>query len=224
MIKNKNMDLKEHTRFNEIAQTAIILAGGKSSRMGFDKQFLEINNRRILDVLCDKLKEEFREIIIVTNKPEFYKGMSYRVVCDEIKESGPLGGIHIGLKTSSSKFSYFIACDMPNINLNYIRAMKKNIIELNKDACITKRKNGNIEPFNAFYSKSIIEHIEKQLLDNKRAIKYLIDTINAVYIDEEYAEKFNSTLDMFVNLNTKEDVSSYAKAHERIRLVYKWRK
>lgn len=176
---------------------------------------MEINDIRVLNSLCNQLKEEFKEIIIVTNKPEFYKDIPYRVVCDEIKESGPLGGIHIGLKTSSSKFAYFIACDMPNINLNYIRAMKKSIIELNKDACITKRKNGNIEPFNGFYSKSIIEHIEKQLLHNKRAIKYLIDNINAVYIDEEYAKKFNSTLDMFVNLNTKEDVSSYTKAHSK---------
>ena len=94
--------------------------------MGFDKQFLEINEVRIMENLIRELRKEFEDIIIVTNKPEEYKNSRFRIISDEIKEIGPLSGIHVGLKESKSKYVYFIACDMPNINLDYISYMKKN--------------------------------------------------------------------------------------------------
>lgn len=59
----------------EVFKTAVILAGGKSSRMGFDKQFLRINKVRIMEKLIHELSKEFEDIIIVTNKPEEYKKM-----------------------------------------------------------------------------------------------------------------------------------------------------
>lgn len=68
--------------------TAIILAGGKSSRMGFDKQFLKLDERRLMDSLIHKLESEFDEIIIVTNKPEYYIGLSHRIARDIIPEKG----------------------------------------------------------------------------------------------------------------------------------------
>ncbi len=110
--------------------TAIILAGGKSSRMGFDKQFLIINEKRVMEIVISKLRAEFKEIIIVTNKPESYKNLADKVVSDIIKGKGPLSGLHAGLKHSSSKYSYFIACDMPNINIEYIRYMKRKWLKM----------------------------------------------------------------------------------------------
>jgi len=56
--------------------TAVILAGGKSTRMGFDKQFLVINRRRLIDSLRKKLKKEFDEIVVVTNKSQYYLGFT----------------------------------------------------------------------------------------------------------------------------------------------------
>ena len=82
--------------------TAIILAGGKSSRMGFDKQFLQIDDRRIMDDVIHNLEQEFDEIIIVTNKPEEYSNYKHKIVKDIIVGKGPLSGIHVGLKESSS--------------------------------------------------------------------------------------------------------------------------
>ena len=71
--------------------TAIILSGGKSSRMGFDKQFLKIENRRLVDSMIQKLEKEFDEIIIVTNKPQEYLGLGHKITMDILKEKGPLG-------------------------------------------------------------------------------------------------------------------------------------
>lgn len=188
--------------------TAVILAGGKSARMGFDKQLIKINERRLMDSLISKLRQEFDEIIIVTNKPEYYQGLSDKIISDIIVGKGPLSGIHAGLNESSNELVYFIACDMPNINIEYIRYMKERIRNLDAYACITRFGNW-IEPFNAFYSKKLKKKIEEHLLNNRRSINSLLDKVEVHYIREEDARKYSPNWDMFLNLNTKEDLNDY---------------
>ena len=163
--------------------TAIILAGGKSSRMGFDKQFLMIHERRLMDSIIHKLREEFEEIIIVTNKPESYIGLSHKIIKDIIEDKGPLGGIHSGLKESSSQYAFIVACDMPNINMDYIRYMKSCIKDNNLDGCVTNFGDW-VEPFSSFYSKGIVEDIELHLLTNRRSINSLLKNLEIYYIEE----------------------------------------
>ncbi|WP_099188284.1 molybdenum cofactor guanylyltransferase [Tepidibacter mesophilus] len=184
-------------------KSAVILAGGKSSRMKFDKQFLEINGVRLIDVLIEKLKMEFEEIIIVTNKKEFYKDYKVKIVSDEIKDKGPLGGIHIGLKNSSSEYVYFIACDMPIVNIDYVRYMKSIIKDV--DACVTKSQN-HVEPLNSFYNKRIINDIKKHLYTDKKSLFSFLNKMNTMYINESKAREFSPKWDMFKNLNTQEDL------------------
>ena len=188
--------------------TAVILAGGKSSRMGFDKQFLRIDERRLMDSLIHKLNKEFEEIIIVTNKPEYYIGLSPIITKDIIEGKGPLSGIHAGLNLSSSEYAFVVACDMPNINMDYIRFMKSSMEDKIIDGCVTRFGNW-IEPFSSFYSKDIIKDIEEHLLYNRRSINSLLEKLNIQYIEEKKAREFSPNWDMFINLNTKEDLNSY---------------
>ena len=142
--------------------TAVILAGGQSSRMGFDKQFLQLNNQNIISYLSEKLSNLFDDIIVVSNTLKKGDYNNFRVISDAIKGKGPLSGIHSGLLSARSEFVYFIACDMPNINLDYIEFMIKKI-ELNNNlplATVTRYKNW-IEPFNSFYHKNLIIKIER---------------------------------------------------------------
>lgn len=190
---------------------AIILAGGKSSRMGFDKQFLKIDDRRLMFSLISKLKTEFDEIIIVTNKPQNYIGFNAKIITDKIKDIGPLAGIHAGLIEASSKYSFVVACDMPNINMEYIRYMKENIF--NQKGCITEYDN-HIEPFSSFYSKEIVSDIEEHLETKKRSINSLAKKLDILYIREKEARKFSPNWDMFLNLNTREDLNSYLESEK----------
>lgn len=190
--------------------TAVILAGGKSIRMGFDKQFLMINEKRLIHHLLDQLSKEFSDIIIVSNTPQHYSGIQYKVVSDEYIGKGPLGGIHMGLKEASSEYVYLIACDMPRVNLAYIRYMKRVICRSQTDVCITMLGD-MIEPFNAFYSKRLISKIEKALVENKQSVLSLIKEVNYKYISEHEARKFSPNLDMFLNLNTKQDLDLFLK-------------
>jgi len=188
--------------------TAIILAGGQSSRMGFDKQFLQIDEKKLMDSIISKLEIKFEEIIIVTNKPEEYKDFNHKIISDIIVGKGPLGGIHAGLNESSSKYSFIMACDMPNVNINYINYMESCIEGKDIDGCVTIYRD-NLEPFISFYSKDIIKDIEKSLELGRRSIHKLLKSLQIHYIEEEIARKFSPDWDMFLNLNTIEDLSLY---------------
>lgn len=188
--------------------TAIILAGGKSSRMGFDKQFLELNEKRLISTIIENLKDEFEEFIIVTNKPESYEDFPYKILTDKIKDKGPLGGIHAGLSEASSKYSFVIACDMPNINLEYIKYMKSSIENTNYDGVITKSKEW-IEPFNSLYSKEILYDLEETLLKGEKMIYPFLKGKNIFYIEEYIAKKFTPNWEIFINLNTQEELEKY---------------
>jgi molybdopterin-guanine dinucleotide biosynthesis protein A len=190
-------------------ESAIILAGGKSSRMGFDKQFLKLRDKYLVEILAEKLEKVFKEIIIVTGKPEEYAKCGYKLVEDEVRDFGPLAGIHVGLKNSSSLHNYIVACDMPFINLSYLKYMME-LIEKHEgkvDGVIT-RLGKWIEPFNAFYSKSLLDNIENNIKQGKRQINLLLKDSNVLYVSEAEARKFSPDWEMFTNVNTLTDYES----------------
>lgn len=193
--------------------TAIILAGGKSTRMGFDKQLIKIQERRLVESLIQKLREEFDEIVIVTNKPEYYIGLADIITGDVIKDKGPLGGIHAGLLKSASEYSYVVACDMPSINLDYVRHMKKRIHKSEPVACVT-RFGEWIEPFNAFYMKDLAIHMEEFLTTGKRAVHTMLKDYRVDFVPEKEAREFSPEWNMFFNLNTREDIQEYLQRNE----------
>ncbi|KMT23096.1 molybdenum cofactor guanylyltransferase [Clostridium cylindrosporum] len=189
--------------------SAVILAGGKSSRMGFDKKDMVINNERLLVSMVRKLRDIFDEIILITNN-ENSLNIFDKTSKDIIKSLGPLSGIYTGLSLASSEYVYFIACDMPVINKSYILYMIKQLENKNAEACVT-RYNEWIEPFNAFYSKVVSTSIEEFLNNNRRSIYSLVSSLNTIYIEENIAREFSKDFEMFYNLNTKEDIDNYIK-------------
>ena len=100
-----------------------ILAGGKNSRMGGrDKSFIEIGGTSIIERTIRLFEGIFEEIILVTNSPYAYKDYAGRIIMieDEIKDAGPLGGIHAALSKTSGKGVFFVACDMPFLHNDII--------------------------------------------------------------------------------------------------------
>ena len=198
-------------------ESAIILAGGKSSRMGFDKQFLKLGVKLLVEMLAEKLEPVFKEIIIVTGRPEEYAKYGYRLVEDEVKDFGPLAGIHVGLKNSSSLYNYIVACDMPFISLRYLEYMMELIArnEGRADGVIT-RLGESIEPFNAFYSKGLLDRVEDNIKKGKRQISLLLRDSNVIYVSEAEARSFSPDWKMFTNVNTLKDYEDLAAASAEI--------
>ncbi|WZL72729.1 molybdenum cofactor guanylyltransferase [Clostridiaceae bacterium 35-E11] len=188
------------------SNTAIILAGGKSLRMGFDKKLICLDNRPLIEILIDKLTAIFENIIIVSNDAALGQKLGVKIVEDEIKDIGPLGGIHAGLKNSNSHYNYFIACDMPYVNEKYIHFIKNKSSKTNAYALITRYKD-HIEPFNSFYSKKLTREIENHIKNGERSIYSLLRKLEVLYIEEKIARRYSPDWAMFYNINTIEDLN-----------------
>jgi len=188
--------------------TAAILAGGKSSRLGFDKQLLMEDNRRILETVIDTLKQVFSDILIVTAKPELYEGMAVRLCRDEYRDKGPLAGIHAALTNARSRYVYLLACDMPVVNLAFIRYMMARVQDSGADICAC-RYNDRMEPFNTFYSMSLLGEVIHRLETGNSSLFRFIYASRACVIDQEDAARFDKELRMFTNINTRSEYEKY---------------
>ena len=116
--------------------TAVILAGGKSSRFGRDKSLLTVDGRLLLERSLDNWGSLFAEVIIVSEsggKFSFLKDV--KETADIYRGRGPLGGVHAGLKLSSSPWSFVAACDMPHIDKELIAHLCAAVTEESKWCC-----------------------------------------------------------------------------------------
>ena len=202
--------------------TAIILAGGRSLRMGFDKQLLQLNDEYLLAKNLDLLLEIFSEIIVVANEPgsllEIPRIQETTIVSDQYKEAGPLAGIHAGLLASSSDYSFVLACDMPVLDPIYIRKMKLRMAEVKDSAdglINVNRITGEPEPFCAFYGKHLVPDMEGFIESHRRSLRHFIDHHRFLRVD--YPAKSDSS-DIFFNINDKKDLRQYHEGAEPMTL------
>lgn len=185
--------------------SAIILAGGKSSRMNYiNKAFMDVHGMPMIHHMLDKLRD-FDEIIIVTNTPEDYAGLGVRVVTDILPQKGPLSGMHSGLIHAKYEYSFITACDTPFVPKEYVDYCKT--IEKGYDAAIP-RWGSFFEPTCGMYSKTAIDEIEKAIKAGVRKPVGLFPNLNVHHIKEETLAQFGEIKRMFTNINTLEDLDN----------------
>ena len=200
--------------------TAIIIAGGKSSRMGTDKLLLEINGEQLIKKVVSMCNSIFPKTILITNTPEDYKFLNIKMFSDIYKNYGPLSGVHSGLVNSETETNFIISADMPFVNELLINHLLK--INSAKQIILPSVEN-KIQPLCGIYKKSCAALAEKLLQKAKNQsgkaktkIK-LFDLINAVDTDiidvsqEPFCHK-----DLFFNMNTKDDYSYVNKNFDKI--------
>lgn len=196
-----------HDQQKKVFGTAIILAGGKSDRMGFDKQQIRIGGISLVEYIANQLSELFDEIFIITNQPQRYDIQGIEVLEDIYKDKGPMGGIYTGLVHSTSDYSYVIAADMPIINTDFITYMKKAIYAYNYRrqheafAC-TGVFNGFMEPFNAFYHKEAAIIMKGCIHKDHLKLTRLINDYHHIRLTDPIISIFDGGLTMYSNLNT----------------------
>lgn len=184
------------------ADSALILAGGRSTRMGYDKKLLTLNGAKVMDSLIARLGSLFKEVLVSSNDPVVYKNVT--TLHDDIG-AGPLAGIYQGLKFCQSDYLYITACDMPFISADYIQYIREIVSVRQLDACVARRKDGFYEPFNSFFSKRCIEPMYDALLHHEYKIRILLDRLNLYVVDTSIVEQYNKE-DMFFNINNTEDL------------------
>ena len=184
--------------------TGIILSGGKNSRMGVNKAFLEINGVRLIDHILSVYRKIFSEIIIVTNEPLAYAGFpDTTIVTDIYKGKGSLGGIYTGLFYARNDYAFVAACDMPSLNTEFILFLIEQIS--NYEIVVPELPEG-FQALHAIYSRRCLPAIQKMILADKLKISGLFKDIRSLKITEDKIKHFNHDGRLFLNLNTPEDL------------------
>ncbi|MCM3726761.1 molybdenum cofactor guanylyltransferase [Neobacillus cucumis] len=183
---------------------AIILAGGKSSRMGTNKALLKINEKTNIERIADRLKLLFDDIILVTNDSEQYEFLGVRMITDQYPGMGPLAGVHAGLMASDYDVNFIVACDMPFVSGELAEALVNNA--LHYDAVIPV-VNGKQHPLFAVFKKQAAAVVEERIKAGQLRMKHLLDHLNVLYLTEKELETYShiELTKVFFNMNDPEE-------------------
>jgi molybdopterin-guanine dinucleotide biosynthesis protein A len=205
------MKIKKNKEIHPL--TAIILAGGKSSRMGSDqnKAILKLSGKRLIDIVISKLKHIVGDNIIIVGPPEKYP--SYKqVVPDLFNQKGLLVGLYSGLKASDSRYNLVVGCDMPFLKLELLQYMKDKMDS--NDIIIPRYAKSYIEPLCAIYNKDCLKVMERNIKAEILSIRRIFPYLKVRYIEEKEIKRVDPELNSFFNINYKED---FIRAEELIK-------
>lgn len=186
--------------------TGIVLAGGKSSRMGSDKGLLKFNNKTFVEHVIDAIKPLVNKIIIVSNNSD-YDQFGCRRVEDSIKDSGPLAGLYSGLKHSETEFNLVLSCDIPMIKTEILKKLVDT--DLENYEVVQIESNTKTMPLIAMYKKQCMHKCLELLQQGERRLRVAVNQLKTktIILDAEF--------DQFVkNVNTKEDLKTINHAVE----------
>jgi len=184
--------------------TGIVLAGGKSKRMGTDKAFLPIGDETLFEIMIDKMLRLFNEVIAVVAEPSLYKKYSQKIIIkkDIIAEKGPLGGLYTGLLSSNNEYTFVIACDMPFLNEQLLLQMIKNIAD--SEAIIPEFK-GRLHPLFGLYAKSCAPTAQDQISKGNLKMRDFLGKVKTKFVIESEIKEFDPEGLSFININTFEE-------------------
>jgi molybdopterin-guanine dinucleotide biosynthesis protein A len=193
-----------HLRWQcDTSATAIILAGGKSSRIGSDKAKLTINGQTMLEHICKQLFGTFSQVLISTAEIEKYSFSGFEVVLDKTPGQGPLMGIASALEASSNEINFVVACDIPYMEMSCVRRMLAEA--RGADIVVPITGNKKLEPLFAVYRKSALDAINQTLREGKRKISEVFEKCDVKYIDLGEA-------DWLININTLAEFEEFKKS------------
>lgn len=193
--------------------SAILLAGGASSRMGGrNKAFLKIGGETIIQREIDVLERIFDKIIIVTNDFEHYGHLGKPIFSDINPGYGSLGGIFTGLNRCSTDYGFIFACDMPFLNQEVICYICKR--SYGHDLTIP-RIGGYLEPVHAVYSCKCLPFIEKLMLKGDLKITSFFKEVNMLEISEQELQTLDPYLRFRINVNSPDDLDNAIKTDEK---------
>ncbi len=188
--------------------TGYILAGGKSSRMGRDKAFLEIGGKTFIENASDALKRNCIEIKVVlnSNQKHFIEKLPREIsyIFDVHENRGALGGIYAALKDCETDFAIILACDMPFVISKTIENLTKIALSENFAAIVPRQTDGRLQPLCAVYRvKDCLFNAEKLLSkDISVSMRDFLEIIESKIIE---AGDLSGNKNLFVNVNSQAD-------------------
>jgi molybdopterin-guanine dinucleotide biosynthesis protein A len=185
---------------------AFILAGGKSTRMGADKAFVDYNGRTLLARALDLARSITPDVRIVGSAAKFAPFAP--VVEDIIRDCGPLGGIHAALRTSQSELNVMLAVDTPFVSWAFLQYLISQAESTPAAAAVVPRDGESSQPLCAIYRREFADAAESALLAGRNRIDALFAEVRTRIIEKEELEGAGFSRTIFRNLNTPEELEA----------------
>jgi len=186
----------------------IILAGGRSTRMGRDKALLSLPNDQhgtFVERLVALLTPRCREVVLVvrdTTQTALYTRLGVPVVADETPNVGPLMGLYTGLRATQATHALITAVDMPCVQSTIVDFLLTQVLD---DHLLIPLVGGIPQVLFAVYPRSILPYIAERLQAGRRDPRSLLSVAPVRYIDEAQLRAIDPHLRSFVNVNTPEE-------------------
>jgi len=195
--------------------SAIVIAGGRSSRLGQDKRRLRLwgeGGPTLLEHTVDVVGGLCPDVVVVLNDPGDWAGLPARLVPDAFPDSGPLAGIYSGLLAAQHDFALTVAADMPFLSPNLLAAMLAR--ERDYDALAPRsprpgsaRNQLDVEPLHAIYSKACLAPMRAALESGRRQIAAFFPQVRVAYVEPEETLRYDREGRSFLNVNTPDQVA-----------------
>ena len=179
--------------------SAVILAGGASSRMGADKSLLPVNGTPLVKRLLEQLSERFDDVLVSANDPIKYSFLDARTVPDLVPGNGPLMGIRTAVEAARYDLVFVTACDIPVVDTDTLERL---LALAEGYDCVVPRSRLGPEPLFAVYRKSAIPAMRAVLDSGERRIRALFPRVRTRSLDL-------GTAPWYWNLNTKADLAMF---------------
>lgn len=191
--------------------TGVILAGGKSGRMGQNKALMALGGKRLVDRVVDVMRDVFRDLLMVTNTPAIYADLGIPMVRDVWPDKGSLGGIYSAIYHVTTPYCLVVACDMPFLHAAVMRYL---VAQIADHDVVVPDVLDELQTLHAIYSKTCLQPIEQRLEANRLRIVGFFPDVRVRTVTASELQPYDPDLLAFQNLNTPEE---FQAAEQRLR-------
>jgi molybdopterin-guanine dinucleotide biosynthesis protein A len=196
----------------DIRLSGIVLAGGRSIRMGRNKASLPFGESSLISWVVNRIAPICREVFIVAQNAADYRGCGATVIGDRWPGAGPLGGLATGLESVVTSHAAVVACDLPFVEATLLAGLAGRA-ESGCDA-VVPIVGGSAEPLCAIYARGVGQTAAGLMERGGRSLHELLATpeLRVRYVAEDTLRVWDPALRSFENINTPKDYER-AKAH-----------
>ena len=190
-----------------IPVTGVILAGGKSRRMGENKALMRLGDNSLIGHVIHRMRLVTNELLLITNSPAEYAHLDVPMHGDILPGTGALGGIYTGLRRASHDAVLCVACDGPFVEPKLLTYLVSTLGEYDVAMPYTHRNDAQItlQTLCAAYSKRCLPIIESMLRDSELRVHALQERAHIKRVSPEVWQEFDPGGMSFFNINTPED-------------------
>ena len=196
--------------------SAIVIAGGRSSRLGRDKRRLRLwgaDGPLLLEHTIGIVAQFCPDVVVVLNDGEEWADLPARVVPDAFPDSGPLAGIYSGLLAAQHDYALAVAADMPFLSPALLGAMLArerdyDVLAPHSLRAGAARNQLDLEPLHAVYRKTCLEPMRAALQSGRRQIAAFFPEVRVAYVEPDAVLRYDPSGRALENINTPEQLAA----------------